>query len=160
MPLRQRKMTIVDNARRAKNRGAFAQPGFSSLKKLECRLSYAPFPDAERCQSGRLSSTGNAVYRKVTRVRIPASPPAPFPPPPAKGGGFFVFPAQARMEGSLFQESGCRRDTEGTEGGNTEGTETPGKPGAGRPRRVWAMPAWTRLGYLCVLLLLNLIPKI
>ena len=68
-------MTIVDNARRAKNRGAFAQPGFSSLKKLECRLSYAPFPDAERCQSGRLSSTGNAVYRKVTRVRIPASPP-------------------------------------------------------------------------------------
>lgn len=27
------------------------------------------------------------------------------------------------MEGSLFQESGCRRDTEGTEEGNTEGTE-------------------------------------
>lgn len=72
-------MTIVDNAAQGKKQGGFVQPGFSSLKKLECRLSYAPFPDAERCQSGRLSSTGNAVYRKVTRVRIPASPPVHMP---------------------------------------------------------------------------------
>ena len=44
------------------------------------------------------------------------------------------------MEGSLFQESGCRRDTEGTEEGNTEGTEDT----EGTAMRRMAMPGVLR----------------
>ena len=32
-------------------------------------------PNAERCESGRIGTTGNRVNRKVPRVRIPPSPP-------------------------------------------------------------------------------------
>ncbi len=45
------------------------------VAKLKNSVNFATL--SETCQSGRSSTLGKRVYRKVTRVRIPQSPPMP-----------------------------------------------------------------------------------
>jgi hypothetical protein len=45
-----------------------------TMKISDLAVSRLEKAGEERCQSGRLGTTGNRVYRKVPRVRIPPSP--------------------------------------------------------------------------------------
>src|SRR5215469_9255213 len=60
--------TITGSSASRSNRG----PEISCMESLFVSVSYSV---SDGCQSGRLGTPGERVYRKVPRVRIPPHPP-------------------------------------------------------------------------------------